>query len=365
MSSFVISSYSLSAASRSGVFRAQSDLRDAQKEVTTGRLADVGLSLGAGSSRSFSMRAELQTADQQVQTNGVLGTRFDQMQTALSSIADSAQSFMQSLIANGSTAGGTTATIDQAKSSLDQLMAALNTSSGGRFLFSGAQADQPAIAFRSVPDAFGATVAVGAYDQGSSAQAATADAFATAFGTTQDASGVATISADDLKAFLDGPFANLFGDAGAGGGFGNFSGTNTEPVYNSIDGSSRVNTAYPAASEAFRNIAKAYVMLSDLGAGGMSEDARQLLTSQATETLGKGISQLTDMRGQIGATQARIENTNTALKSRSNVVTMSLNSLEEVDPYEASVRVTNLTNLLESSYALTARISRLSLLNYL
>ena len=361
MSSFVISSYSLSAASRSGVFRAQSDLRDAQKEVTTGRLVDVGLTLGSGSSRSISMRTELQTVDQQVQTNGVLGNRFDQMQTALSSIANSAQSFMQSLIANGGTASGTAATIDQAKSSLDQLMAALNTSSGGRFLFSGAKADQPAIAFHAA----GATTAVGAYDQGSSAQAATAGAFSTAFGTTQDGAGVAAISADDLKAFLDGPFADLFGDASAGGGFGNFSGTTPEPVYNAIDGASRVNTAYPATSEAFRNITKAYVMLSDLGAGGMSDDARQLLTSQATETLGKGISQLTDMRGQIGATQARIENTNTALKSRSNVVTMSLNSLEEVDPYEASVRVTNLTNLLESSYALTARISRLSLLNYL
>ncbi len=361
MSSFLISSYSLSAASRSGVFRAQNDLRDAQKEVTTGRLADVGLTLGSGSRQSISMRAELQTVDQQVQTNGVLGTRFDQMQTALSSIADSAQGFLQSLLANGSTATGTTATVSQAKSSLDQLMDALNTSSGGRYLFSGAQSDQPAIAFQSS----GGSTAVGAYDQGSSAQAATADAFATAFGTTQDGAGVAAISADDLKTFLDGPFADLFGDAGASGGFGNFTGTSTQPVYNSIDGASRVNTAYPAASEAFRNIAKAYVMLSDLGAGGMSDDARQLLTRQATDTLGKGISQLTEMRGQIGATQARIENTNTALKSRSNVVTMSLNSLEEVDPYEASVRVTNLTNLLESSYALTARISRLSLLNYL
>lgn len=361
MSSFVISSYSLSAASRSGVFRAQNDLRDAQKEVTTGRLADVGLTLGAGSSQSFSLRAELQTTDQQAQTNGLLATRFDQMQTALGSIADSAQHFMQSLLANGGTASGTAATIDQAKSALDQLTAALNTSSGGRFLFSGARADQPAIAFQAA----GGGGSADAYDQGSTAQAATADAFTTAFGTPQDGAGVAAISAGDLKAFLDGPFADLFGDASAGGGFGNFSGTTTEPVYNSIDGSSRVNTAYPAASEAFRNIAKAYVMLSDLGAGGMSDEARQLLTSQATETLDKGISQLTDMRGQIGATQARIEDTNTALKSRSNVVTMSLNTLEEVDPYEASVRVTNLTNLLESSYALTARISRLSLLNYL
>ena len=365
MSSFLISSYSLSAASRSGVFRAQSELRDAQKEVTTGRLADVGLALGTGSTRSISMRVELQTVDRQRETNDVLAQRFDGMQAALTSIADTAEGFMTTLLANGGNSS-TGVTVNQAKSSLEQLMAALNTSSGGRYLFSGAASDQPAIAFRSVPDAFGTTVAVAAYDQGSSAKAATADAFLTAFGTTSDGAAVGTISAADLQAFLDGPFADLFGDAGAGGdGWGNFSGTTTDPVYNQIDASSRVNTAYSAASEAFRNIAKAYVMLSDLGAAGMSEDARQLLTSQATETLGKGIGQLTEMRGQIGAAQARIEDTDTALKSRSNVVTASLNSLEEVDPYEASVRVTNLTNLLESSYALTARISRLSLLNYL
>ena len=39
--------------------------------------------------------------------------------------------------------------------------------------------------------------------------------------------------------------------------------------------------------------------------------------------------------------------------------------MENVDPEEASVRVTNLETQLDMSLALTARIQRLSILNYL
>ena len=41
------------------------------------------------------------------------------------------------------------------------------------------------------------------------------------------------------------------------------------------------------------------------------------------------------------------------------------NALESVDPYEASTRVNTLLTQIETSYALTARIQQLSLLDYL
>ena len=106
-------------------------------------------------------------------------------------------------------------------------------------------------------------------------------------------------------------------------------------------------------------------MMSALGGQNMSEASRQLLTSRATESLSQGLSQLTAIRGSMGADQARLEDTDKTLSARSNILNTTIGTLEGVDPYEASTRVTTLTNLLESSYALTARISRLSILNYL
>jgi flagellar hook-associated protein 3 FlgL len=43
----------------------------------------------------------------------------------------------------------------------------------------------------------------------------------------------------------------------------------------------------------------------------------------------------------------------------------SIQSLEGVDPYEAATRMNSLLTQLEASYAVTARISRLTLLSFI
>ena len=48
-----------------------------------------------------------------------------------------------------------------------------------------------------------------------------------------------------------------------------------------------------------------------------------------------------------------------------DIIATHIGALEAVDPYEASTRVSTLMTQIETSYALTARIQRLSLLNYL
>ncbi len=45
--------------------------------------------------------------------------------------------------------------------------------------------------------------------------------------------------------------------------------------------------------------------------------------------------------------------------------TEAIGAMESVDPYEAATRVNILMTQLESSYAVTGRISRMSLLNYI
>ena len=71
------------------------------------------------------------------------------------------------------------------------------------------------------------------------------------------------------------------------------------------------------------------------------------------------------LQAEIGGSQNRVELANESLEARKSVLTISISDLEGVDQYEASTRVTGLETLLETSYALTVRISRLSLLNYL
>ena len=352
MSNFLVSSFSLSSAPRSAVFRIQDELRNAQKEVTTGRFADVGLTLGSRTNQTVSLRVERESAIRIQEANTLIGQRFDTMQTALESIAKTGENLLASLISNGPADAGISASVQQAKAGLQQFMGAINAASGSRFLFSGAATDQPALAFTKVAGGVASS-----YEDSSTAKKAVNDALTAA----------APASAADLEAFLDGAFNDLFKvpEPSDGTGWDMWSKADPSPVVNRISDSETLDVSYPASDEAFRNIVKAYVMISDLGAKTMDEEQRQLLTSRAVETLSLGLSQLTEIRAEIGGKQSRLEITNETLGTRKNVLTMSISSFEDVDAYEASTRVTTLTNLLEASYALTARISRLSIMNYL
>ncbi|MBO0661241.1 flagellar hook-associated family protein [Jiella sp. MQZ9-1] len=360
MTNFLISNYSLLSAPRTAVSKIQQELAIMQKQATTGRLADVGLALGLRTNQSISLRSEQESVERQRDTNAIVSQRFSIMQDALKSVADTGNKFLSSLIANGTNEPGIAANEQQAMASLQSFMGALNSSSGSRFLFSGAATDKSAISFKTA-----AGNSVKTYFDGSTAQDATAAAFSSAFGISQSDSGVANISEADLKSFLDGPFENLFSTGAGGGWTTNWSNADDNTVTARISDSESVKTSYSSNQEAFRNIAKAYVMLSDLGADKMQEGARQLLTSRAIETLSKGLSQLTQLQAEVGGNQNRVDQANQGLDARKTVLTMSISNLEDVDPYEASTRVTGLQTLLETSYSLTARISRLSLLNYL
>jgi flagellar hook-associated protein 3 FlgL len=48
-----------------------------------------------------------------------------------------------------------------------------------------------------------------------------------------------------------------------------------------------------------------------------------------------------------------------------DILTNHIGTLEGVDPYEASTRLSSLLTQVETAYAMTARIQKLTLLNYL
>jgi flagellar hook-associated protein 3 FlgL len=75
---------------------------------------------------------------------------------------------------------------------------------------------------------------------------------------------------------------------------------------------------------------------------------------------------------QVGAEQARIGTGQSRLKLASGSLdaskvrlTSAIQALESVDSYEAATRINLLMSQLETSYALTGRISRMSLLSYI
>ncbi len=106
-------------------------------------------------------------------------------------------------------------------------------------------------------------------------------------------------------------------------------------------------------------------MVADLGVDKLNQDAYQAVVDKAIAVTGEAIGDITQTRAALGTAQERIQTSNDRMSLQVTIITEHVNLLEGVDPYEASSRVNALLTQVETAYALTARLQRLSLINYL
>lgn len=331
------------------VLKLQRDLVGAQKEVATGRLADVGAALGARTGESVSLRTELSRLEIIIGTNASVSARLDVTQETLKNVSTAAQSFSSALIAARNSQTGPRLSQNEARANLISLIDALNTSFAGGHLFSGINTDA-----KPVASYFGTPVSAG--------RQAVADAFLAEFGFPQTDPQVSTIGGPQLETFLDNEFAALFEEPAWSTNWSSASSENLESrisVFDVIETSTNANEA------AFRKLAKAYTMIADLGTENMSRPAFDALVDKALSITGEAIQDVATLQATLGSAEARIAQSDTKMSAQIDVLSNRINGLEAVDPFEAATRVTTLVTQIETAYALTARIQRLSLLNYL
>lgn len=334
-------------AARLTMLKLQSQLADAQKEVSTGRHADVGAVLGARTGQAVSLRQELTRLQAFTDSNGLVSSRMEATQSALSAVSQEAQSFLGQLAA--APEAGKSVLQNGAKYALSGLIGTLNTKFNGAYLFAGANTDVKPIT---------------AYDQSPPAanQQAVADAFTAAFGFSQSDPQVADISADDMQSFLDTSFADLFADAGWKSAWSSASDQN---VRSRISTSELIDTSANANDEAVRKLASAYTMVAELGSAKLNDAAFQKVVDTASRLTAEAMQGLTATQANLGAAQKRVTDANSRMAIQSDIMTKHISALEGVDPYEASTRLSALLTQVETAYAMTARIEKLTLLDYL
>jgi len=342
------STAAMTEATRLSMARLQTQLVDAQQEVSTGRHADVGIALGSRAGQTVSLRQEQTRLQAMMDSNGLVATRLDATQSALASIAEGAQALISQLAA-APNASIQNILQGEAKSALAALIGSLNTHVNGAYLFAGINAD-----VKPVTDYYQAPTAPN--------RQAVANAFSTAFGFPQTDPQVAGISASAMETFLDTGFDGLFADAGWKAAWSSASDQN---VRSRISTSELIDTSVNANDEAFRKLASAYTMLADLGTTDLNNAAFQKVVSKATVLVSEAVHGLTALQVELGNAQSRVTKANERMAIQSDIMTTHIGALEGVDPYEASSRLSSLMTQVETAYAMTARIQKLSLLNYL
>lgn len=222
---------------------------------------------------------------------------------------------------------------EEAQNAMGQVLGGLNRNIGGRFLFSGTATDTPAVAGLDTMLADLRSALAGQ---------ATADDIDTALDAWFDTVGGGFETSGYLGATEDASPIRL----GAG-----------ESVALDVRGDDAVFRAV------LKSVAKAALATDDTLA--LAPEVQTELLSQAGRELLGHQQGLVEMRAGLGAKEARIEEVTARNAAERTALSMTRVDLVGTDSFEAAARYENVRAQLESLYAITARSSQLSLVDFL
>lgn len=318
---------------RSQMTQLKAELERRSQEMTTGRTADIGHKLRGDLAPLSSLDATLARLEafKSVTTEAALATQ--SMQSALAAVSDMSGRLGSTLLSV--TGPGNPTSVDAvAKDALAQFRSAVaifNTRVGDRSLFAGTETRSPALA---PADAILDEVVAAA------ASATTAQDVATAVDAWfADPAGYATL------AYMGGPAL--------------------DPL--TLAQGEAVPLEATAADAGVRETLKGLALAAMLDRGTLAGNAAQ--RAKLATAAGAVLLEAADARGalaaRIGTAEERIANATTRNASEATALQIARLGIVSADPYEAATALTEAESQLDTLFAVTARLSRLSLANYL
>lgn len=344
-----ISTLALNEASLRPLARAQKQLVDAQTELGTGRRADLVLALGGSIEGLVAARGIVADSSALRQSNVQVSNRLEAAQSSLDVLARSSQDFFSTLVSAGSGSWKPDVVDRAAKSSMALLAEQLGTTVQGAHVFSGTNVGEAPLA-----DYFG--------NPTPPARTAVQNAFSSYFGFPAGDPAASNITVAQITDFLSNQLEPQFNDANWKA---NWSQASDELLTDRITSSSEIQTGVSANDVQFRKLAKAFVMMGDLGIASMSAEVRDVVVRTASATVSEAIGGIADVQSKLGLDQAMTSQASERLSTREALVNAQIEHLEGVDPAEVSTRISTLMTRIEASYSLTARLHRLSLIDVL
>lgn len=321
---------------RQGNIAAKADLPPRMQELTTGISSDIPAHLQGNTARLSHIEARLQTLSAHGRSAAELAGRAERMQIVLDSVQSTTRSMSTSLIGvtSAPSSQSLTAATSQAAAQLSAMIDQLNVRAAGQHIFSGTRTNTAPLADST----------------------ALLAAIRTAIGPTTDIGAV--LAAVDT----------FFDASPGGGGFfdmiyqGSMDATSTA-IAPGQSANLDVNATAPAIRAALKGMALLVLTAEPPHASDIARQTR--LVEAAQHGLLGADAELSGLRGEIGTLEAMVEQARSRNGGEHTTLQLVRGDLIGIDPYEAATAVTEAEARLEAIYALTARLSRLSLAAYL
>lgn len=219
-----------------------------------------------------------------------------------------------------------------AESELQSLVSTLNTSSAGRSIFSGAATERPAL---------------------SNADEILNDLRAAIAGNT---------TLHDVETAVEQWFDDTNGFRAAA-----YTGSDSSIQPFQLAEDEQVAIDLKADDQVFRDLLKGVALAAVAADGvfGLSVESQRELLEHAGTRLLTAKEALTAMQGDIGASEARIDTIGARNAARDTSLQLAKGALLRADPYETATQLEAVQFQLQSLYTITARMSDLSLVNFI
>jgi len=343
-----VSTSSVTQAVRHSLLRMQTNLISSQKELSTGRVADMGLALGSKTGEAVSFKRDMDRLSGIIDSNTLVSARLKSTQEAMNQMTTVAQTFLQTLTASVSGDASQSIVLTDARGTVEALTSVLNTTLNGEYLFAGINTDVKPV------DNFNAP--------GSTAKAAFDAAFLGHFGFAQTAPAAANITGAQMDNFID---AVVVPQILGTGWETDWSSASDQGIQTRIALNETTETSVSANEIGIKKLVVAAAVVADLFSAELSQEARNALSSKALSMVGEGLSALADLQSRTGVVENWVKRASERLEMQVDLFERNILDMEGVDPYEAKTRVDTLLTQIEMSYALTARIQQLSLVKFL
>lgn len=303
------------------------------QEMTTGAAADTGRHVSGDYAPLAGIDASLSRLAGYKSTTSEAALLSGAMQTVLETVESMISSLGPQLLSasSGTTATQVNAVAGEAHQKLQTAMALYNTDLAGRTLFAGVATDGVATVDMETLLAMLETEIIGAVS----------------------GAGVAS----RIAAWFDAPTGySATGYLGGGP---------MSPV--AVAPGETADLGFTAADPGIRETLKGLAMAALLDRGALAGDApgRADLARRAGESLINSATARANMAARVGTVQGQIEAASVRNSAETTSLQIARNGITAVDPYETASRLEATRLQLETLYTLTARISRLSLVDYL
>jgi len=315
--------------------RIKSDLTILSQELSTQQKHDLTQSLGGDVRQLASLDREITMLETYQRSATETGQRLAFTQASLG-LADQARGQLMDLTLPVS-AEDNDATIlaaaDAGEATFGDLVSIFNKRFGDRALFSGASVDQPALA--------------SADDMLASLRAATA--------------GLSDVN--DIKAAVD----MWFDDPAGGFATMGYQGDTGAKVTHRISAEATIVDPARADGNASKALLKgaAFAAIATESNTNISMRTRSELVQHAGQTMLNASDAVASLQAEVGRAESTIAETQVNQSTQLTAFQINRNELTVADPFETASRLQDVQQQLEMHYTVTARLSRLSLVNYL